>query len=1395
MLAPLIAKSPKQQELVYEAFDQWLEQHVTPPKEINSNELKPSEPEVVKQARRAWLKPLVGLLALAAVTILIWILWPKPIPTKPGVHFSLDKVCLQTGQSFSPAQVTVDSSLNRIWDFGDGQQDSSLNPSHRYSQPGSYTISLTVFGESLDSTFQKNVTAFADPLPVAAIQMTNAGDIYTFQADSSHPAWEYLWILSGDTLGRELSVNAVLRPGKEYVARLIVSLQDDETGQCSDEASERVDLNQELVELPLLNPLRAAQDNPPQWTFLAYLSWGLLALLLAAAWVLGHNMWWRYRRRPPGGKSFAGAFTPAKGPPLSLSFPSLDHLITGGEALRNLAAALRQREHSERYFLDVGKTLKATVRRGGLPDVQFTQQSRPIEYLALVERQGPEDQQARLFQQLLKILKDEQVPIEVWYYQEDPYTCFQPDSDKEVSLERLAQVFQDHRLLIFGKGEHWLHPSRPGLRPGLKDSLERWQDRALLTPVPITEWGFREEILHEHLLLLPADLAGQADLMDAWDQRDPLPFDELRLHLLHQRSHEDPWFLMDVQDIDELRDNLGPRRFAWLAAAAIYPRPIWELTVAMGSLFGNDRKQVAPVEKMAGTAVAYEDLLALTRMPWLQNGDLPEPLRDRLIHSLTEVEEQQARELLVFLLNASTPPEGSYAAREKKVQLAVNHAAIQPADAQQQGALELLLKEGLLDPVMRKRVKGNMVSYPWRAQLLRGAAGLAIALLAGFLLIGRMEPRADWASLAEQPVDSLSFYLNKTADVLDGEASQDKFPHFLEKLREFEKNSSQSDYQEALMLYRQAREDYLAQSNDMSQARTGFQAVGQLLASPTRLDSTAAQAATDTTIAYRTSLALHSLHAEGLCWYYLGEMDSAKAVLQSISPAFFLEVEPPNLQTLLGEVNASLDLADTLLILVQDAMVAGNTTQDRIKAYTWLQQIHQLLGGVVVESTADQERTNEITTRSDFLMTGLLNGLYFSGTVNDEAGNPLPGVEVSYYDGNATTDSYGQFRMEVHPEDIWDETIAFLLLRDGFQRKDTTIRIVDLLPMQPFQLLMAETIEQTTAQISVVDVENIYAGLDEALKISQCDRVDSLLKILTKENAGKLNFYQQQREEACGGTSGKFIAPEMVSIPGGTFTMGDVMEDHEYDDRELPLHDVTLRSFQMAATELSFAEYDLFCTATNREKPEDRGWGRGERPVIYVDWYDALEYCNWLSEQMGYRPVYRIDKENKDPRNTSSSDDKQWTVTADWTANGFRLPTEAEWEYAARQAGQKVRFGNGRDTADTDEINFYGLEDEKKPYSKVGQYREQTLPVRSLRSNSLGLYHMSGNVYEWCWDWYGSYGEAAQRNPYGSQSGFLRVLRGGSWLLYPVFCRTAYRYDYYPDGGNRFIGFRLTRTP
>ncbi len=271
--------------------------------------------------------------------------------------------------------------------------------------------------------------------------------------------------------------------------------------------------------------------------------------------------------------------------------------------------------------------------------------------------------------------------------------------------------------------------------------------------------------------------------------------------------------------------------------------------------------------------------------------------------------------------------------------------------------------------------------------------------------------------------------------------------------------------------------------------------------------------------------------------------------------------------------------------------------------------------------------------------------------------------------------------------------------------------------------------------------------------------------------------------------------PDFVFVKGGTFQMGDQFGDGSVYEK--PVHSVTMSDFYMGIHEVTFEEYDAFCVATRRTKPSDNGWGRDKRPVINVHWYDAVEYCNWRSKQEGLQQVYTIEQSRKDANNKSSSDDVKWTVTCNWAANGYRLPTEAEWEYAARGGGKKVRFGNGQDIARASQINFDASASYKKDYSETGTYRSKTVEVGSLNSpNALGLHDMSGNVWEWCWDWYGDkyYGESSNsRDPRGPTSGQYRVVRGGSWNSNPNNCRAADRSRLNPSLRDNYFGFRLVR--
>ncbi len=221
--------------------------------------------------------------------------------------------------------------------------------------------------------------------------------------------------------------------------------------------------------------------------------------------------------------------------------------------------------------------------------------------------------------------------------------------------------------------------------------------------------------------------------------------------------------------------------------------------------------------------------------------------------------------------------------------------------------------------------------------------------------------------------------------------------------------------------------------------------------------------------------------------------------------------------------------------------------------------------------------------------------------------------------------------------------------------------------------------------------------------------------------------------------------PEMISVDGGTFTMGDT--EMEGEKNEQPAHEVTLKSFKIAKTETTVAQWKAYCRATGRKMPEAPSWGWIDtHPIVNVNYDDAVGYCDWLSE-------------TKD-------------------AN-YRLPTEAEWEFAARggNLSKGTKYSGGRS------IDLVGVYDANS--------NKQTAAVASKKANELGIHDMSGNVYEWCKDWYGDYNSSAQSNPKGSASGLFRVLRGGHWVSAASDCRFAFRYYSYPENRSIIIGFRV----
>jgi formylglycine-generating enzyme required for sulfatase activity len=270
----------------------------------------------------------------------------------------------------------------------------------------------------------------------------------------------------------------------------------------------------------------------------------------------------------------------------------------------------------------------------------------------------------------------------------------------------------------------------------------------------------------------------------------------------------------------------------------------------------------------------------------------------------------------------------------------------------------------------------------------------------------------------------------------------------------------------------------------------------------------------------------------------------------------------------------------------------------------------------------------------------------------------------------------------------------------------------------------------------------------------------------------------------------------MVLIPGGSFTVGNSVGDADITDA-VPVT-ANVSAFYMDANLVTWSQWQGVCEyATSHGYGLNAGAGKAaNHPVQSVNWYDCVKWCNARSQQAGKTPVYYTDAGL-----TKEYTNGDVPVYGSWGAKGYRLPTEAEWEKGARGglSGQRFPWGNlisqtnANYEGNTSRYSYDLGPDGHHAASASGEM-PYTSPVGTFAANGYGLYDMAGNVWQWCWDWYGT-PYAGGTDPRGAASGSDRVFRGGGWDSRAISCRAANRNSFTPDNRSTIIGFRSVLSP
>lgn len=290
-------------------------------------------------------------------------------------------------------------------------------------------------------------------------------------------------------------------------------------------------------------------------------------------------------------------------------------------------------------------------------------------------------------------------------------------------------------------------------------------------------------------------------------------------------------------------------------------------------------------------------------------------------------------------------------------------------------------------------------------------------------------------------------------------------------------------------------------------------------------------------------------------------------------------------------------------------------------------------------------------------------------------------------------------------------------------------------------------------------------------KAKTTNTISSYEKYLSIYSEGK---YKNQASESIQQLNEELLKnANMIFVQGGTFQMGS----SDGGSLEKPVHSVTISDFYICKYEVTQKEWQEVIGS-------NPSYFKGDNlPVEGVTWYDAVEFCNKKSIKEGLQPFYTIIKNRKDRNNKSNYDNLKWLVTCDFSKNGYHLPTEAQWEYSCKGGVRTAEYKYSGSNM-IDDVAWYKINSGSKTHS-----------VGKKKANELGLYDMSGNVYEWCWDWDGYYNSNSQIDPKGNPSGSYRVCRGGSWDHKASNCRMTERICYmYSTNDSYNLGVRLVRS-
>lgn len=762
IFAPLLTRTPTEQEKFYHIFDQFWKESIS---EWENFSEEYSDHSPTKKFHKIYpgnsqfanyLKFLIGILVLSIISISIYLIkiyfYPEVIRSPYGEFEILSqannilkrnsKICTGDSISLNNLSKNVDPKCVNweIRDIASGKilhSDTSFNTTWIAPEAGKKVVMQLKVAAPPSSSLPQDTSRWPDSLfsvfrTERTIQCTNppviedlispdgpfiAGEAYSFSVKTEKGClieWNY-WSTSGSDKNENQKTASLNNFSTQFTFpkedRYTIYVRVYREGQrefCFEESSISINVGENK---PYLKLAQLKYDTPREVLQVSWQGWATAFLpLLVLPYLLFR--WWKRRKDfqiQSKTLNLKDDLAIKDSEPYFIPyFPQEDKISVPNEFFK-IAHLLRRREKSERRELDISLSIDATIKAGGYFTPQELTKTKPSEYLFILEQYNSRDQRFRLFERLTDFMIKRDAPLTVWFHDGRFDHFWQKDQTNVVDFSQLQRQFPQHRLVIIGDGHGLVHPassSVPRLIAAKIQTILQWPNRLLLTPEAVNGWSYQEELLFKILPLFPADTNGILQGLDNLDRLGDYQlenFEKCRQDLLRTRPEPNMRY-QDLKDIDTLRKLLSydPDLWRWFLALSVCPQPDWALTISVGRAIGVD--------------VTHDRLLALSRIKWLQRNEPEDHLRLGLLAIIDPEDERLARLAVANELElVEEQVKSGFASIEWRTNLAVQHFALDPRDPQHKRAIQLIQRDGLfsdghlseLEWVVRERADGT----------------------------------------------------------------------------------------------------------------------------------------------------------------------------------------------------------------------------------------------------------------------------------------------------------------------------------------------------------------------------------------------------------------------------------------------------------------------------------------------------------------------------------------------------------------------------------------------------------------------------------------------------------------------------------------------------------------